>query len=209
MLVFWLLVVAASSPPEDLTAVGLVLSHDPARCVAVLHSAGRTRIARVGEKAFGGRVAAVEPGVVFVEYGDTRLELPVTASRETRAPAHEQAPAQATLAHEAASPGTVMRRQDVERRLSEEVGRILAETTLVPVTEGGAVAGFALTRIPEGSLLTDAGLQAGDVLVSINGIPIDSRATLLALWPRLQGESFVRAEVLRGGRPVTLAVTLK
>jgi general secretion pathway protein C len=209
MLAFLLLVAAASSPPKDLTAVGLVLSHDPARRVAVLHSAGRTRIARVGEKAFGGRVAAVEPGVVFVEYGDTRLELPLTASQETRPSAHDETSPQAAPAPEASPPGTVMRRQDVERRLSEELGRILAETTLAPVTEGGAIAGFALTRIPQGSLLTDVGLQAGDVLVSINGIPIDSRATLLALWPRLQGESFVRAEVLRGGRPVTLSVILK
>ncbi len=209
MLEILLLVAAASSPPEDLRAVGLVLSHDPARCVAVLRSAGRTRIARVGDKAFGGRVAAVEPGVVFVEFDGTRLELPLTASLETRAPARDETSRQAAAVANPPAPGIVMRRQDVERRLSEEVGRILAETTLAPVTEGGAIAGFALTRLPADSLLTDVGLQAGDVLVSINGIPIDSRATLLALWPRLQGESFIRAEVLRAGRPVTLSVTLK
>jgi hypothetical protein len=45
--------------------------------------------------------------------------------------------------------------------------------------------------------------------MSINDIPVNSRATLLALWPRLQGESVIRAEVLREGRPVTLSVTLR
>ena len=40
------------------------------------------------------------------------------------------------------------------------------------------MAGFTLTRVPENSLLTEAGLRAGDVLTQINDIPIDSMATL-------------------------------
>ena len=97
----------------------------------------------------------------------------------------------------------------MERRLGEEVPRILAETTLMPVTDAGRVAGFTLTRMPEGSLLTDAGLRAGDVLTHVNDVPIDSLATLIALWPRLQSESTLRAVVLRNGQPVSLTVTLR
>jgi type II secretory pathway component PulC len=102
-----------------------------------------------------------------------------------------------------------MERREMERRLGQEVPRILAETTLVPVTDSGQVAGFTLTRIPEGTLLTDAGLRAGDVLTSINDVPIDSLATLISLWPRLQAESDVRAVVLRNGQPVVLSVHLR
>jgi S1-C subfamily serine protease len=71
------------------------------------------------------------------------------------------------------------------------------------------VTGFALTRIPEGSLLSEAGLRPGDVLTSINDVPIDSFATLMGLWPRLQNESRLQAIVLRDGRPVSLTVTLR
>ena len=39
-------------------------------------------------------------------------------------------------------------RAEVERRLSQEIPRILAETTLLPVSEQGRVTGFALTRLP-------------------------------------------------------------
>jgi type II secretory pathway component PulC len=102
-----------------------------------------------------------------------------------------------------------MERRDMERRLGQEVPRILAETTLVPVTEGGQVAGFTLTRLPEGTLLSEAGLRPGDVITSINDVPIDSLATLIGLWPRLQSESDIRAVVLRNGQPVALSVHLR
>jgi general secretion pathway protein C len=102
-----------------------------------------------------------------------------------------------------------MERREMERRLGQEVPRILAETTLVPVTESGQVAGFTLTRLPEGTLLSDAGLRPGDVLTSINDTPIDSLGTLIGLWPRLQSESDIRAVVVRNGRPVALTVHLR
>jgi general secretion pathway protein C len=103
----------------------------------------------------------------------------------------------------------VLQRRDVEKRLGEEAPRILAETTLMPALDSGRVAGFTLTRVPENSLLTDAGLRAGDVLTQINDTPIDSMATLIALWPRLQNESTLRAIVLRNGQPVSLTVSLR
>ena len=102
-----------------------------------------------------------------------------------------------------------MERREIERRLGEESGRILAETTLVPAMDAGRVAGFTITRMPDSTLLTDAGLRAGDVLTEVNGVPIDSLATLIGLWPRLQTESAVRAVVLRNGQPVSLSVTLR
>jgi S1-C subfamily serine protease len=63
--------------------------------------------------------------------------------------------------------------------------------------------------MPDSTLLTDAGLRAGDVLTEVNGVPIDSLATLIGLWPRLQTESAVNAVVLRNGHPVSLSVTLR
>jgi S1-C subfamily serine protease len=63
--------------------------------------------------------------------------------------------------------------------------------------------------MPSGTVLSDAGLRAGDVLTEVNGVPIDSLATLVGLWPRLQAESTLHAVVLRNGQPVTLSVALR
>jgi type II secretory pathway component PulC len=75
--------------------------------------------------------------------------------------------------------------------------------------EDGRVSGLALTRVPDGTLLTDAGLRPGDVLTEINDTRIDGMGTLIGLWPRLQTATELRATVLRNGQRVPLTLTLK
>jgi len=208
-----LLAVLLAAPPDDLQAIGVVLSGNPLRSVAVLRSAGRSRLVAVGETAFGGKVALVGKDVVHLDFEGTKLELRLTTA-VTRADAvplaARAAPPPAPAPAAAAPPGAkTMERAEVQRRLGQEVPRILAETTAVPVMDEGRVAGLALTRVPEASLLTDAGLQAGDVLTEINGTVIDSLASLMALYPRLQGAAELQAVVLRNGQPVRISVTLR
>jgi type II secretion system protein C len=206
---------AGDAPPADLTAIGVIVSPRAEHSVALLHSGGRTRALSVGESAFGGRVSAIAAGRVTIDFGGRLVALRISGgSVETAAAPRAEPPATlARVAEGGPEKNPVsernMERREVERRLGEEVPRILAETTLLPVTEGGQVAGFTLTRVPEGTLLTDAGLQAGDVITRVNDVPIDSLATLLSLWPRLQGESVLRAVVLRQGRPIALSLTLR
>lgn len=202
----------AATPPADLAAVGIVYALSPDRSVAVLRSGGRTRIAAIGEAAFGGRVAVIAPGRVLLDYEGTAVELrlPPRAAQEPR-PAPRPAgtsPAPATGAPSEPAPLTLPRRT-VERRLAEEIPRILGETALTPVRSEGQVVGYQITRMAEGTLLTEAGLRPGDVLTSVNGTAIDSMATLIGLWGRLQGESELSAVVLRGGQAVTLSVSLR
>jgi general secretion pathway protein C len=197
------------APPLDLQVVGVVVSGDPLRSVAMLRAAGRTRLAAVGESAFGGRVALVGRESVTVEFDGQKVELRLTAG-VVRASDPPPKPMAAAPRLESAPPGArAMERREVERRLGQEVPRILAETTAVPVMDDGRVAGLALTRIPESSLLTDAGLQAGDVLTEVNGTPVDSLASLMALYPKLQTQSELQAVVLRNGQPVRISVTLR
>jgi len=196
-----LLATVLAAPPADLAAVGIVASRDPAHRVVLLRSGGRTRIVGIGENAFGGRVSAIAPDAVTIDFEGRPLDLRL--SGEAAAPARAAAPAPS-------DPGAhVLARRDVERRIGKEAPRILAETTLMPAVDAGRVAGFTLTRVPENSLLTEAGLRAGDVLTQINDIPIDSMATLIGLWPKLQGESTLTAVVLRNGQPVSLTVSLR
>jgi type II secretion system protein C len=203
-----LLLAALAAPPADLEAVGIIVAGRPEACVAILRAGGRERVVGIGEPAFGGRVSAIAPGRVTLDFGSQRID--VRLAGVGAAPSSAPAPARASgPSEDPETPARSMERREMERRLGQEVPRILAETTLVPVTESGQMAGFTLTRIPEGTLLTDAGLRPGDVITSINDVPIDSLATLIGLWPRLQSESDIRAVILRNGRPVALNVHLR
>jgi general secretion pathway protein C len=198
-----LLTLALAAPPPDLAALGIVASRDPAHSVVLLRAAGRTRVVGVGENVFGGRVASITADLVSVEFDGRRIDL--------RLSGEPAAPLAAAASVPASDDRTsrVLQRRDVERRIGEEAPRILAETTLMPVLDQGGVGGLTLTRVPEGSLLTEAGLRAGDVLTQINDTPVTSMATLIGLWPRLQNESTLTAVVLRNGQPVTLTVSLR
>jgi general secretion pathway protein C len=209
------LLAALAAAPADLQALGVVVSQQPAKSVAILRAGGRTRVATVGDEAFGGRVTAIVAGLVTLDFDGARVDLRLRPAAPAAAaalppPAAAIAPAPPPAPpREAAAPPQTMERREVERRLGQEIPRILAETTAVPVMEDGHVSGIALTRIAEGSLLTEAGLRPGDVLTRINDTNIDSLATLIGLWPRLQTATELRAVVLRNGRPFDLALSLR
>ena len=147
----------------------------------------------VGDTAFGGRVQEIADGLVMdFEGSRATLALASAPAALAAAPAAPPPPSE---------PGALtMERRELERRLPGDRAHP-GRDRVVPVQNGSQVEGFAITRMPEGTLLTDAGLKAGDIVTEINGTPIDSLATLIGLWPRLQNETSVRAAVLRGGQP--------
>jgi type II secretion system protein C len=199
-------------PAPDIEAVGLVRSPTPARSVAILRSGGRTRVVAVGETAFGARLVSIGADIVRLDVGGRPVELRLAptpvASALRPSPRTASLPAGAPP-EDPATPARDMEKRQVQIRLGEEMNRILSDTALAPVIEDGRVVGVQVTRIAEGSLLTDAGLRSGDVLTRVNDTTIDGMASLIALWPRLQSATELRAVVLRGGQPFSLRVTLR
>ena len=206
---------ATTEAPGDLAVAGVVVGRTPERSSAILTAGGRTRTIGVGETAFGGRLVSVSADAVALEFGGERVVLRVPAAavaaalpRPAAAAARPSLPAGAPP-EDPETPAREMNRAEVQRRLGEEIPRILAETAIAPVMEEGRVVGVQVTRLPEGSLLTDAGLRAGDVLTRINDTEIDGMGTLVGLWPRLQTATELRAIVVRNGQPFSLLVSLR
>jgi type II secretion system protein C len=218
MLLALALAAAFETSPKDLSVSGVVVRKTPQRSTAILSSGGKTRVVSVGDTAFGGRVVAVSPEGVTLDFGGERtvLRLPsalLAASHPSPAvpttAGARPAAASGGPSEDPATPARTMQRTDVQRRLGDEIPRILAETAVTPVMEDGRVVGVQVARLAEGSLLTDAGLRAGDVITQVNGTAIDGMATLIALWPRLQTANELRAVVTRNGQPVSLVVSLR
>jgi general secretion pathway protein C len=205
-----LLLLLASSAPVDLAAVGVVVAESPARSVAILRSEGRTRVVGVGDTVFGGRLLTVSTTRVVLEFDGARVDVRVRSAGTPPLTAPVVAAAPEAVAPEPEpAPQRVMTREEVQQRLAGEMNRILSETAIRPVTEDGRVVGVRLTRVAQDSLLTEAGLRSGDVLTNINGTEIDGMATLISLWPRLQGASDLRAQGLRDGRPFSISLSLQ
>ncbi len=197
------LLALASLGPE-VTLSGIVLARS-GRHAATLISEDRVRSVVAGDRAFGCEVASILEDRVDIICSGERRTLTLRAAPPKPgvpgavAPAIENAPAA----------DVVLTRGELEARLDREMSRLMTETTLVPVTARGQVAGFTLSRIPAGTILDTLGLKAGDVLVSVNDTPIDSFTTLVGLWPRLQTTGSVRAQILRDGKPVDISVSIR
>jgi general secretion pathway protein C len=206
--VIWLAALPAAAPP-DLIFKGCVVSRAEAGSVAVLSSGGRTRIVAVGEKAFGGELVSVAPDGVVLTFGTERATIRMAAGASASRPAPAPTPARAAAREGAATTTLNMPRADVDRRVALEMDRILAETALAPVTDGGRVTGVAVRRLANGTVLSDVGLRQGDVITEINGTQIDGLATLMGLYSRLQGEKTLDATILRDGQSISLRLNLE
>jgi general secretion pathway protein C len=198
----------------DLSVVGVVWSGKPDLCAAVVRAAGRTRVIGVGESVGGGRVISISQSGLVIDVAGERLELRLRGETvpagQGLLPGGVAPPATPPAEATAEVPGVrSLSRREVDSRLQTEIPRILSETTLFPASEDGKVVGYTLTRIPDGTLLSDVGLRAGDVLTSINDTPVTSLATLIALYPKLSGLPQLRATVLRSGQPVSLILNIK
>jgi len=195
-----LLLLASLGP--DVTLSGIVLARS-GRHAATLVSEGRTRPVMAGDRAFGCEVASILADRVDIVCAGERRTLTLLAAPVKAAAPRPVEPSSVPAAD------VTLTRAELEARLDREMSRLMTETTLVPVTARGQVAGFTLSRIPQGTILDTLGLKAGDVLVSVNDTPIDSFTTLVGLWPRLQNEGSVHAQILRDGKPIDISVSIR
>ncbi len=197
---------------SEVAAVGVVTSARPGAGVVVLRSQGRVRVVGVGEQAFGARVVSIRADGVILERDGQAEEIRLSGPALATAPRAETHSVEAGVSVAAGEPVALthsLSRENLQRRLSGEIPRILGETALRPVSEDGRVIGLQLVRVASGTLLTELGLRSGDVLTQINGTPTDSLPALMGLWGRLQGESALHATVVRDGRAVQLSLNLR
>lgn len=197
---------ALSADPPSVKVRGIALAAN-GRAAVILTDGLRERAVVSGDMAFGCLVGAATQTSVMLECEGSKRELRLEAKPAliASAPPDETRPTVTTENPEEMK----IERAALEARLGREMQRLMTETTLIPVTSRGLVSGFTLSRIPSGTILEELGLRAGDVLTEVNGTAVDGFPTLIGLWPRLQKEGSVRAQVLRDGKPVELSVSIK
>lgn len=182
-------------------ASGMVLygiSVSPAGPSAILGKAQDSQGSyRVGE--------TVEPGITLVEVARdhvvlqvngalSRLEFGAPALAATYSPG--ALPSAAPAAAAGGSPAAV------------DPAQFLAQAGLSPLTENGEVAGYTLIPRGDGGLLRQAGLQAGDVLLSVNGQTLTPER-YQSLADELAGESSIDITFRRGGETRTTSMQAK
>jgi general secretion pathway protein C len=94
--------------------------------------------------------------------------------------------------------------QDGEVKLNAATLR--DSVSVAPRNEGGRVTGLVLTAKDDGSILRNAGLAPGDIVVTINGRPVGSPADIAA---QLRPGAKLTLEVERGAQKIPVGLNLE
>ena len=213
------------------TRLNLVLAavfeaSDPAVSVAVIGTQGRSAEAyRVGDEIPGGaRLAEVHSELVVISRGGVREalrfdDLPLTRTSDGPADIRSatRSPAPPTPSTETASgPPAVPRdtanvRSAVDAyrdRLRDHPEQALSDLGLQPVSPS-RTQGYRVGSLANAPQLAHTGLQAGDVIVSVNGRPVgDVRRDRMEIDTVL-AEGAARLEVQRGERRFFVQASLR
>ncbi len=107
-----------------------------------------------------------------------------------------------------------------ERRITRKIERKTLEQTLadgqqvardvrvVPVLSAGKPAGLKLSAVREGGVVWRVGLENGDVVQSVNGLPLASPELALEAYGKLKTSIHLTIALQRAGNPMTLEVDI-
>jgi general secretion pathway protein C len=205
---------AAAAPPpppaggaaSGLTLRGVFLSDDPAQTRAYIASEnGAQGIYRVGEPLPGGaRLVEIYAEFVVTLRGGARESLRLERKDVSRA-----------VAPKARSATPAARRVVVDNRANRRIARDLGDwqqrlrarpeallglLAVTPVSDGSGMKGFQLQPGSESGLLRRLGLSPGDVVVNVNGTPLDSLERGIEALQGLATARDITLEVARGGK---------
>lgn len=190
-----------------ITLIGTIVHSDPQKSIAnvEIKSKSIALAVRVGNTIDTlARLEAVERGkIIFRNLNNNRLEF--LEIKEVNRLAFNSskgaAPTESAEINQVAPNVFEVKREDV-LKYTANLSNVLQQAAMVPVRgPGGEITGFRFVNIQPDSIYTKLGFQVGDVIRSVNGQPIDSPAKALELYNALKGDTQIRMNVERNGRP--------
>jgi len=100
-------------------------------------------------------------------------------------------------------------RSNLEKRILAEWKIILDQTEFSPHTVEGETKGIKLTKIPEGSLLSEIGLQRDDIILELNGEELRDKSFIISLIERFKNDDRGELTIERNGKLIRYEFVLK
>lgn len=197
---------AASAPRANLTLLGTVVAGR--RSLAVIHTGQEIKTFRLGDETpGGGSLDSIERNVVQIKYANGPAEtLHLYQGEKSR----DSSPAAAAAA--AGAPGDTgikpvgENRWIIPRSTAEQargnLNELLKQARMEPNIVSGRTEGFVVRMIRPKSLLDTLGIQRGDILMQINGMPLDGPEKALQIFQQLREARQISIGLTRNGTPM-------
>ncbi len=96
----------------------------------------------------------------------------------------------------------------VVEQLMQNPAALMEQAQLFPALIAGRLSGFRARWVKEGSLVASLGLKAGDVIMKVNGQPLDNMERLFSLLQGLASARRFEVELERNGQRLVESVEL-
>ncbi|PTB84954.1 type II secretion system protein GspC [Pseudidiomarina aestuarii] len=214
---------ASTNAPKtqlNVRLMGVSAASAPERSAAIIEQRGTQEVYAVGEKLTGtqvtvheiyadrvildnnGRLETLElEGIGELSEG---LSLTMENSRE-RAAASSAEQGRPPINRRAA---TQLSRDQVQQARQAGSAGILNYIRFSPVQESGGISGFRLNPGPQPELFNEAGFQAGDIAVAINGENLTDASTAMRMTSELGNMQQVTVTVLRNNEYIDLELSV-
>lgn len=180
-------------------------SRDIAR--AILEDQREQKSYRIGDEVKGAKLLAVYRNKVIMDVGGQEQMLVIEDVKTTPG-----APAASSGVRRAARPpagitlpGADSGMTNIMKNLDQYIGK----ARVVPYFKGGQPYGFRVSNLSSDAMIYDLGVRSGDVIRSVNGIPIRTPEDAFTAYQQFQNESSLQVELERNGESTTVTVPIR
>lgn len=177
---------------------------------AIVNTGSRDMSVRVNEAISDGvKLVEVRPDAIVISRGGARETIAMDkmgSKAATNAGASTAAAAQTGFrlkVNSTAQNSYSLSRTELNNVL-QDPNQVNHLGVIAPTGSGGV----QVKEAPQGSLMQKLGLQAGDIITSLNGQPVSGPGDLARLYGQFGQISSIRAEVRRGGAPLSLSYSI-
>jgi general secretion pathway protein C len=203
---------AAAPAPSvgDLTLLGTVVGSFRESFAMILKgTTHEERVFRLGDTVFSaGPLVSVKKDVAEILVDGKRVKILTPNAVAAEAATHAAVPAAPTpapgggLAAPTGAGNYVVDQRALNAAL-DNIGQAMTDARLLPSMKDGKVEGFRASEVKPQGIFGTIGIKNGDVLLRMNDFPIDSPEKAIQSFASLKGQSKIKLDLIRDGRPTT------
>lgn len=190
-----------AAPRPKLTLFGTVVAG--ARSLAVIHTGQEIKSFRLGDELpGGGRIEEIGRNLIQIKYPGGPLEtLHLYQGEGPREPSPAAASTDGTGIKAVGENRWVIPRSVAEQARGN-LNELLRQARMEPNIVAGRTEGFVVRMVRPKSLLDTLGIQRGDILMQVNGTPLDSPEKALQIFQQLREARNLSIGLTRNGVPM-------
>jgi general secretion pathway protein C len=205
--------ISVAEARKDLILLGTVIgSFHETFALVQKPSSKEERVVRLGDKVFDfGTLVTVKKEMIEILAGGQRIKIltpTATAEDEQTGGAPPAAVPAGGLATQVGTGSYVIDQRALNAAL-DNIGQAMTDARLLPSMKDGKVEGFRATEVKPAGIFGMIGITNGDVLLKINDFPIDSPDKAIQSFVTLKGQSRIKLDLIRDGRPMTFTYDIR